>query len=274
MVDLETATHRAGDVTLVECRLESDGPRRVRVVNRLAGPVWPPRRRGVPAEGWDGDGVTVTVEGRVGVGYATPAPPADPPAAITAVEDPASTVDRAGDDARFEAAVDVTATRAGVVRELSDPRPPSDAIPAPDAAPGRDRETSGATGVGDPRDDEHPEDGHRSANGVPPADARVAAEGRTPADGDASDAAGVTVDDWLSGVERRIERLEAVDAATTLPEATAAVAAAGGLDGVESLAGSVATDADRLDRLARRARALAGRATAADPDLATLRRLA
>lgn len=268
MVHLETATHRAGDVTLVECRLESDAPRHVRVVNRLAGPVWPPRRRGVPAEGWDGDGVTVTVDGRVGVGYATPAPPAAPPAAITAVREPDETGERSSDEPAFEAAVEVTATPAGVVRELSDPRPPRDAIPTSDAP-----DSSGRVPT------EH-EERERAVDTRPPGanepsiEARPSDEAEPPVNADRPDEAGAAVDEWLSDLECRIELLEGVAAATTLPEATTAVAAAGGLDAVESLAATAEADAERLDRFARRAEMLAGRATATEPDLATLRRLA
>jgi len=49
------ADHRDG-VTLVTVRLDGAGvAQRVRLTNRLDGPVWPPRRRGVPAEGWNDD---------------------------------------------------------------------------------------------------------------------------------------------------------------------------------------------------------------------------
>jgi hypothetical protein len=272
MVDLETAAHRAGGVTLVECRLESDVPRRVRVVNRLAGPVWPPRRRGVPAAGWDGNGVRVTVEGRAGVGYATPAPPADPPATITAVEEPEGAGDRTDDANAFDDAVEVTATRAGVVRDLSDPRPPRDAIPGTHPGEASSRQSAkvelagGRIRKSDPAGEERqPDRAGREASRD---------HGGRGAAASAPNGAVTPADEWLSAVERRIELLECVGAATTLPDATTAVDAVGGLEAVESLAATVAADADRLARIARRAESLAGRASTVEPDLETLRQLA
>ncbi|PSQ16283.1 hypothetical protein BRD00_11375 [Halobacteriales archaeon QS_8_69_26] len=127
MVRLVSRTRREGPVTLVEAALVNDGPlpRRVRVESRLDGPVWPPRRRGVPESGWDGRTYAVALDAgeRLGFGFASPAQPVDPPVALVADDPPA-----------FDATPD---TPADVVRALGDPAPPTDAValPEPDIPP-------------------------------------------------------------------------------------------------------------------------------------------
>lgn len=79
MPTLSVETVRSHGVTFVEVLVEADRPHRVRIESRLAGPVWPPREGGRPAEGWEHDGVSQTVgEGTTSFGFATPAPPAEP----------------------------------------------------------------------------------------------------------------------------------------------------------------------------------------------------
>ena len=112
-----------GDVRLVTVELRNPDPvdRRVRVDNRLDGPVLPPRRAGVPDPGWDQDGFTgvVPASGRLSLGYACPAPPGRPPVSVV---DEGRASERPTDDTET------------AVRELADPRPPADAVP--DATPG------------------------------------------------------------------------------------------------------------------------------------------
>jgi len=86
MVRLDAVAHRTAGVTFVAAVVESDAARRVRLADRTGGPVWPPRRRGVPVRTWtDGEAEVVLGPGEVqAVGYATPAPPADPPLAVAA----------------------------------------------------------------------------------------------------------------------------------------------------------------------------------------------
>ncbi|MFB6120023.1 MAG: hypothetical protein ABEJ68_02770 [Halobacteriaceae archaeon] len=112
---LDATTRRRDGVTLVELQIhtDADAPRTVRVENCLDGPVWYPRRHGDAAPGWDEDGFEgdVPAEGALALGYATPAPPADPPAEVRRVD---------GDGG--------TQCGADVVAELGDPRPPRDAV--------------------------------------------------------------------------------------------------------------------------------------------------
>jgi hypothetical protein len=111
--------------------------RRFRIGNRLDGPVWPPRREGVPAAGWDDGGYegVVEAEDRRALGYASPLQSGESPAeaedspAEAPSEPPAELVwtERAGDSE----SPDAEATPEEVVRSLGDPRPPADAVPTP-----------------------------------------------------------------------------------------------------------------------------------------------
>lgn len=113
-MELEWTLRREAGVALVAARLRNETglDRRVRLRNRLAGPVLPPRTEGVAEAGWDRDGATVRVPagGTVAVGYACPAAGqrADPPLVVADVGPPA------------DESVGVAHAR----RRLGDPRPP------------------------------------------------------------------------------------------------------------------------------------------------------
>ena len=137
MVTLDWDLDRADGVTFVRAYVTARRARRVRVENRLDGPVWPPRRRGQPAAGWeDGgfEGVTAPGERLVG-GYATPAPPREPPVELV-VADP---VDCADDGDATPGVTDwnasvpaVEPTPGDIVRTLGNPVVPRDAVPLAD----------------------------------------------------------------------------------------------------------------------------------------------
>lgn len=137
--DGEAGAASADCVTFVELLATNTTPdaRRVRIANLLDGEVWPPRRDGVPESGWDDGGFegVVSAEETVALGYACPAEPATEPAAEPAElrwsERAAATPDESDADERVSA--DGSADAADVVRALGDPRPPSDAVPAPGA---------------------------------------------------------------------------------------------------------------------------------------------
>lgn len=123
---LDSSLARADGVTLVAVRATNtaDRPRRVRVANRLDGPVWPPRTGGRPAPGWDDggyEGVFAAGETR-SLGYATPATPADSDAA----DDPVTVA--WAEDAP-DGPPDTPPTPGVLVSRLGDPRPPRDALP-------------------------------------------------------------------------------------------------------------------------------------------------
>jgi len=162
MVTLDWDLERTDGVTLVELFVAAERECRVRIANRLDGAVWPPRREGRPAAGWDGDEYagTVPADGRLTVGYATPARPADPPAEIVSTGPPDATVDREQRTDGGAQGESVAVTRGvaperngdptpdDVVRSLGDPVVPRDCVPVPDAS------TESATTDGSPTADE------------------------------------------------------------------------------------------------------------------------
>jgi len=154
-MDLDATVRRRAGVTLVELRVANEAaePRRVRVESELDGPLWYPRRHGDAAPGWDDEGYTgrVPADGRLALGFASPADPVEPPATVAC----AGRADEAGET-----------TPADVVADLGDPRPPRDAV-APSTAdspapPVSDTAAGGAT--------ERP----RGADGAPPREGDVA----------------------------------------------------------------------------------------------------
>ncbi|NHX37147.1 MULTISPECIES: DUF7857 domain-containing protein [Halolamina] len=240
-MELNWTQEAAGPVTLVHARLRNERAtdRRVRLRNRLDGPVLPPRRHGVPEAGWDREGTTAVVPAgeSVALGYACPAPEADPPVVVddvTAADAPAS------DD-----------TPETAVRELGDHRPPRAVLGGERADPAIDAD-----------DDESRSE---PPDGDPPTGDLVT---ETPEATSLPDGVAARLD----RPRTRIRTAEALTAVGVV-EATTLVDANGGLRGVESLAAELDTDARELRALARTARALADRAAAAAPPVEDLRRL-
>lgn len=136
MASLDWQLHRPAEVTLVELRVTSDCRERVALRSNLE-PVWPPRRQGRPANGWQEtgfEGVVTPAEPLV-LGYASPAEPVDPPAELTDCEPVVTDADPAGDsaasgDTLLEKLDDDTAGRA-LVRALGAGKPPRGAVPNP-----------------------------------------------------------------------------------------------------------------------------------------------
>lgn len=140
MVDLDWRVESRADVSLVTLVVDNPTatPRRVRVANRLDGPVQPPRREGVPESGWDDGGFegVVPADGTRPLGYASPAPPDEPPAELVWSERAGST--ESVDSERTRTVPEESAE--GVVRALGDARPPADAVPT--TAPDFDRDSA------------------------------------------------------------------------------------------------------------------------------------
>ncbi|MFC5368246.1 hypothetical protein [Salinirubrum litoreum] len=310
-MDCDCAVTTAAGVAFVGIRLRNPTPvaRRVRVENRLAGPLLPPRAEGVPDAGWDETGVSVVVpphESRP-LGYACPldvatddaasarslvdpelADPelADPPAAVVTDErasESDETTNRSAtdqsrsivDDPRSAAAAaddDDESVRA-VVRDLGRPAPPRDAVPAPDSAPVADSDSAG--------DDERrpalavlDATADRSTTGTPDtSDGHATTDPRhTPDDHEASaDSLPPPVAAWLTAIEGRIESAERLDPDTSVATATRAVEAS---DVPPShLPARVAEDRRRLRALADRIDRLVARAESASVPTDHLRRL-
>lgn len=129
MVSLSWTIETHDSVSLVELVVRNPmaTSRRVRVANRLNGPVWPPRQNGVPEAGWDDGGFEGVVgpESQLALGYASSGNSVEPPAEVVWTERAAT---GSADDS-CDGVPDVESTADGVVRALGDPRPPADAVP-------------------------------------------------------------------------------------------------------------------------------------------------
>ncbi|GCF13661.1 hypothetical protein Harman_15960 [Haloarcula mannanilytica] len=258
MVTFDCRAKRVDGVTLVTATVgDIAAPTRITVRNCLDGPLWPPRQQGVPEAGWSEEGFEGVVgPGTHALGYATPAPPADQPAELVGAE-PAS------EDAPADERLD---SEDAVVRELGDPAPPADAVPAGEpgeaaAAEGRQPDIPSVEG-GDRQADRQPAV-------VQPSGRSRAASGRR-----SEQQLPAAVSQWLDTVARRVDRAERLDGADSLSAATAAVRAADGLSGVRAVATRGAADERMLRALARRAEQLADRRAAATVPTETLSRLA
>lgn len=117
MASLDWEQTRRDGVTLVELAVTTAAEEWVRVESELQ-PVWPPRRQGVPASGWDETGFEgrVDPEAPLVVGYASPATPAEPPARVQILDEKTDTES----DASHR-----------IVRTLGTSAPPQDAVPTP-----------------------------------------------------------------------------------------------------------------------------------------------
>jgi hypothetical protein len=195
----------------VQLRNPTAVDRRVRVTNRLDGPLLPPRRRGVPEPGWDDEGFegVVPAEGRRALGYACPADPTTPPIEVV-------------DEGRDEAARSRTER---ALRELGDPRPPADAVTSGTGTPlpRSDADEADADSTPGPRTDADPVDDwlatveRRIERGERLTDASVTTA-TTALDGDV-DAA--TVDERIAADARALRAF--ADRADALAERAAAV---------------------------------------------------
>jgi hypothetical protein len=118
-VDLSWTVDCEAGVWFVGCRVHNRTgvSRRVRVRSRLDGPVFPPRRSGVPEAGWDATGVTLCLDPaeRRAAGFAVLAPSDEPPA-----DPPVEVVDHEPVDEATPPVVDAEAA----VRTLGEHRPP------------------------------------------------------------------------------------------------------------------------------------------------------
>jgi hypothetical protein len=242
MATLEANCRTAGSVTLVEVCVTAARPRRVRVENRLEGPVWPPRSDGVPEPGWDGEGFEgrVAPDDRLVLGYASPADPVDPPARIADEGEPG----------------DREPTPQAVVKALGRREPPRAAMPG------------GADGADSATDFDGARPGPETES-----DAPRPGPDTGPGSGSGG-SAGNPVDAWFAAVEGRLEAAEDLVAATSVEDAEAAVERAGGIEAVRRLQKRVQEDRAVLDRLDRRCSRARERAEAVDVPVEALARLA
>lgn len=115
MPTLDWHLRRKDGITLVELLVTSERNCEIRLESELQ-PVWPPRRQGVPAAGWE-DGTFVEelqADERLVLGYASPAEPVEPPAELQVIS-------KTGSD---------PFSPRELIHALGDPKPPRDAVPA------------------------------------------------------------------------------------------------------------------------------------------------
>jgi hypothetical protein len=292
-MDCDCTVRTTGSVALVEVRLRNPTPvaRRVRVENRLAGPVLPPRTAGVPEAGWDETGVAVVVapHDTRALGYACPRDagtdatdslPADPPAAVVSDERASTAADNdppGGEHlpSRRRHAVDATddSPVQAVVRDLGRPAPPRDAVPSDDH--GTSAESVATPDLPTPRPARDAPDGtalstvDSDALGSPDHDSSDVPDHDTPDAHD--DTPPPPVETWLAAVERRLAVAERLGPETSVSTATTAV---GRLDGRPAdLPARLDADSRLLADLADRLERLAARADAASVPAEQLRRL-
>lgn len=304
-MELDWTAETVGGVTLVSLRLQSDRTvdRRVRLRNRLDGPVLPPRRQREPESGWDREGFTTIVPagGAVAGGYACPAPADEPPVMVAEVGRPDCTADGSGtvDDEPV----------ADVIRRLGDARPPravvgdesaptdadgEDIVVADEPAPsGTDRAAERTSrveeGVGEETRDENDSAAETVTIEFAPSEASDGDDPSSEGDDPGSDGAqpdcrhdrphSVPRTELPAGLQTalapyrgRVETVEALGLAS-VTEATALLEAKGGIDEVERVGHRLDADAAALRALAVEATALAARAEAATAPVDALRRL-
>lgn len=243
MATLDWQLRRTDEVTLVELSVQGDHTQQVTIESRLQ-PVWPPREQGVPAQGWQEN----SFEGTVGpdeplvVGYATPAPPREPPAEITAA-------------GRCDGSA-VTPRR--LVRALGDSRPPRDVLPATPRESAT--EPARTTAVDGGTDQERIE-------------CVATATQREDDNAHATAATATEPTAWFEAVEGRLAETARLAEATDADEIREAVEAAGGIEAVRELQAQLDEDRRQLRELQRRSETVAEELAAVDLPLATLERV-
>lgn len=283
MVSLDWQLGRVAGVTLVELALTSDVTVHVTVESQLQ-PVWPPRERGRPAAGWTETGFEGVVEadGRLVLGYASPADAVEPPATVVGTEP----VD--------EEAADRQPSAEALVRSLGGAGPPRDAVPLLDGSgPPAEQQASGeqtgdagtasrTSGSSQDRVTGRNDRGRNSPESDPSPDgptregeSGTAVASEPPVEGGTDrQEPGAAVDAWLDAVERRLETAERLAAADTAAEAQAAVDAAGGIDAVRALCDDLEADERRLGAVGGQHGQLRERIAAVEIPLSALERLA
>lgn len=281
-MDLTWTVEWDAEISLVCCRVHNDDAvrRRIRIENRLDGPVLPPRRAGVPEAGWDARGVTLRLapDERRALGFAVPAQPVEPPVEVIDIEtvEPnanASEIDQPADDG-------VSSAAAAALRDLADHRPPRAAVTertvsVSESALGGNVESIELDGAGldetDPnetefdrtgRDETDDDDGGRERDSIgvdPPPTANRIEEW--------------CIEEWFDAIETRLELTEQLTDAD-LETATAVVEASDGVGELAALDERVTADAERLREVIDRASSLATRAEATDAPIEALERLA
>lgn len=294
MVTIESSADRRDGVTLVTATVEcADAPTRVRLESRLDGPVWPPRRQGTPIAGWEPPEFeeVVPAEGTLAIGFASPAPPVDPPLTVTNAEP-------------TTAPVEAMDSPAAIVRGLGDPTPPSliePDGPSTNGSHGDGKREEGNGNEGCDRVEEWSETAGRDTDESDTedrgTDRSVAASSELdhvdPEPANAGDETGdgheraehrrdhadepplpPAVDEWLTSIEGRVDCAEGLEATASVERATESLRTCGGVAGARRLEAELADDVRHLRALEQRVQALADRAESVQVASEALDRLA
>lgn len=244
MATLDWECTRSGEVTLVELTVDSEFDQHVRIESELT-PVWPPRRQGVPQTGWTGN----TFDGHVSrdetlvFGYASPAEPVEPPAAIVATESPAK-----------ETSVGLRE----IVHTLGEPSPPRDTLKNP-PSPSETPETSNAPS-------ETPVTPTASQSGIADTPSGESGIAEMPTSETEPTA-------WFDAVEGRVATTERLAQTADAEDVRDAVADVGGIQNVRALQAQLDADRRQLAELQQRTETLSERLAAVELPLATLERI-
>lgn len=248
MPTLDWTCETIDGVTLVELTVTAERTARVRIESNLR-PVWPPRRQGRPAAGWDGPAFEqrIAEDDRLVVGYASPAEMVEPPAELTTRPPEEREVDPED-----------------VIRALGDGTPPRDAVPTDHAAselatPG-DAPTRGVADTA-----RAPNQRSAEANGQ--------STGGPAMESDPEPVLPPAVEAYFEALDRRITAAEQLADPDSVDGAREAVTTAGGIEAVEGLQRQLRADRTRLERLSSRRRQLASRLDAVEVPVGRLERL-
>lgn len=278
LLTIEWHVSRTNDVTLVTVHVTNThvAPREVRLDNRLAGPVCPPRSHGVPETGWDDDGVTRRVPGRtrVSIGYACHAPPETPP--VEADDRPVGEQDEAPVDRALRSLGDFAPPRTVVSPEqfsdagsFREPEQFTNSEPSREPTQSADfASTPSLAGVAPSpeRTDRRPETDCGRAGSETVSGSSLDAAGVVSQTHDSSVDVPTTVETWFRAVEARLDTADRLGG--DVSEAIPVIASLGGRTGLETLATTLEADAAALAHVAARANELAARVDSADvPDV-------
>lgn len=261
-MDLTWTVERDAGISLVCCRVHNDDAvrRRIRIENRLDGPVLPPRRAGVPEAGWDATGVTLRLapDERRALGFAVPAQPIEPPVEVVDIE----TVEPNANTSEIGQPTDdgISSAAAAALRDLADHRPTRSTVtertvdvPENDLGGGVESIELGPVEFDGTDNDDS--DRERNSIGVdPPSTANC-------------------IEEWFDAIETRLELTEQLTDAD-LETATAVVEKSDGVDELAALDERVTADTERLREVIDRASSLAARAESTDAPIEALERLA
>lgn len=257
MATLDWTCETVDGVTLVELVVTAERTEQIRIESNLR-PVWPPRRQGQPAAGWDGEHFECRIEAddRLVVGFASPAEPVEPPVDLQ-TEPPA-------DDDNIDPQ--------DVVRALGDGVPPRDAVPA-EGPPTYDETAAVATGsladdtesagIGRKEDEGgvRRESPPASNEGEPRAEPAAGANNERNA---VPTALPPAIEAYFEALDRRITAAEQLADPGTVDQAREAVTAAGGIEAVGGLERQLRAERARLERLGHRQQALVSRLDAVE----------